>query len=131
MDYLFLLGRVLYGGFFINAGINHFRHLSMMSSFVGMKGVPAPKLGVIVSGLLILAGGLCVVLGCAPEWVGVVCIELFLVPVTFLMHNFWVETDAMGRINQRVNFEKNVALAGAALMLLAIPEPWHLSLQVW
>jgi len=80
------------------------------------------------SGLLILVGGACVILGCAPVWFGVLCIELFLVPVTLMMHNFWMEKDPMGRINQRVNFEKNVALAGAALMLLAIPQPWSLSL---
>jgi hypothetical protein len=35
----------------------------------------------------------------------------------------------MGRINQRVNFEKNLALAGAALLLLAVPQPWPISLQ--
>jgi putative oxidoreductase len=128
MDYLFLLGRILYGGFFVYAGINHFRHLAMMSQFAGMKGVPSAKAAVMFSGLLILVGGACIVLGCAPTWFGVLCIELFLVPVTLLMHNFWIEKDPMGRINQRVNFEKNVALAGAALMLLAIPQPWPISL---
>jgi uncharacterized membrane protein YphA (DoxX/SURF4 family) len=129
MDFLFLLGRILYGGFFVNAGINHFRHLGMMSQFAGMKGVPAPKAAVAFSGLLIIVGGLCIVLGCSPAWFGVLCIELFLVPVTFMMHTFWSETDPMGRINQRVNFEKNVALAGAALMFLMIPEPWAIGLQ--
>jgi uncharacterized membrane protein YphA (DoxX/SURF4 family) len=128
MDYLFLLGRILYGGFFVNAGINHFRHLGMMSQYAGMKGVPAAKPAVVVSGLLILVGGACIVLGCSPAWFGVLCIELFLVPVTFMMHNFWAETDQMARINQRVNFEKNAALAGAALMFLTIPEPWAISL---
>jgi putative oxidoreductase len=129
MDYLFLLGRILFGGFFINSGINHFRHLGMMASFAGMKGVPAAKAGVIVSGLLILLGGICIVLGCSPTWVGVLCIELFLVPVTLIMHNFWVETDPMGRINQRVNFEKNIALTGGALLLLLVPQPWPFSVQ--
>jgi hypothetical protein len=44
------------------------------------------------------------------------------------MHNYWVETDMMQRINQRVNFQKNIALLGAALMMLMIPKPWPLSL---
>lgn len=127
MEYLFLVGRILYGGFFVNAGINHFRHLGMMSQFAGMRGVPAPKAGVIVSGLLVFVGGFCIILGCVPAF-GVACIVLFLVPVTWFMHKFWVETDQMGRINQRVNFEKNVALLGGALMLLAISQPWPLSL---
>jgi len=31
---------------------------------------------------------------------------------------------------EMVNFMKNLALMGAALMMLAIPQPWPLSLQV-
>ena len=34
VDYVFLLGRILIGGFFILGGLNHFTHLSMMSGFV-------------------------------------------------------------------------------------------------
>ena len=81
----------------------------------------------ILSGLLIIVGGLLVILGC-HVWIGLACIMAFLVPVTFLMHNYWVETDMMQRINQRVNFQKNIALLGAALMMLMIPKPWPLSL---
>ena len=126
MDLLFLIGRLLYGGFFVVAGINHFRNLGMMAGFVASKGVPAGKLAIILSGLLIIVGGLCVVVGCNPE-IGVICIVLFLVPVTFMMHAYWNETDQMQQINQRVNFQKNLALMGAALMLLAIPRPWPFS----
>ena len=129
MDYVFLLGRILYGGFFIVGGINHFMHLGMMSGFVAAKGVPAGKVAIILSGLLIIFGGACIVLGCSPE-VGVLCIVVFLVPVTFMMHAYWQETDPMQRINQRVNFQKNLALLGAALMLLMIGRPWPLSWNI-
>jgi putative oxidoreductase len=127
MDYAFVLGRVLYGGFFVLGGLNHFQHLGMMSGFVASKGVPAAKPAVIFSGLLIIAGGLSVMLG-YHVGIGLACIMLFLVPVTLLMHNYWVETDMMAGINQRVNFQKNVALFGAALMMLLMPKPWPLSL---
>jgi len=128
MDYVFLLGRLLYGGFFIVAGLNHFQHLSMLASFAGPKGVPAPKAAVAVSGALILIGGLSILLGlCTP--IGIACILVFLVPVTLTMHNYWSDTDMMTKINNRVNFQKNVALAGAALMLLLVPHPWPLTIQ--
>ena len=127
LDYAFVLGRILYGGFFVLGGLNHFQHLNMMSGFVASKGVPAPKAAVVVSGLLIIVGGLSVIVG-YHVWIGLLCIMLFLVPVTFLMHNYWVETDMTQRINQRVNFQKNVALLGAALMMLMISKPWPLSL---
>ena len=129
MDYVFLLGRVLYGGFFILGGINHFTHLGMMSGFSASKGVPAAKAAVIASGLLIVIGGASIVLGCSPE-IGVACIVLFLLPVTFLMHAYWKETDPMQQISQRVNFQKNVALLGAALLVLMIPRPWPISLNI-
>jgi putative oxidoreductase len=124
---LFLLGRILYGGFFVLGGINHFQNLGMMAGFTASKGVPAAKAGVVVSGLLILVGGLSVIVGWHVR-IGLACIVLFLIPVTFLMHNFWVEKEMMPRINQMVNFQKNVALLGAALMMLLIPRPWVLGL---
>ena len=43
MEYLFVLGRILYGGYFVKAGLNHFQSLAMLSGYAGMKGVPAPK----------------------------------------------------------------------------------------
>ena len=75
-----------------------------------------------------VVGQLSVIVG-YHVWIGLPCIMLFLVPVTLLMHNYWVETDMMQRINQRVNFQKNVALLGAALMMLMISKPWPLSLR--
>ena len=36
--------------------------------------------------------------------------------------------DPMQRMNQMVHFQKNLALLGAALMMLMIPRPWPLGL---
>jgi uncharacterized membrane protein YphA (DoxX/SURF4 family) len=129
VDILFLLGRVLFGGFFIISGIRHFQHLEMMASFTGSKGFPAPKLAVMGSGLLIILGGLSVLLGVRPLW-GVVLISAFLIPVTFVMHQYWKDTDPMMRINNQVNFMKNIALLGASWLLVMIPEPWTMSLAL-
>jgi len=127
VDYLFLLGRVLYGGFFLLGGLNHFSNLNMMAGYAGSKGVPAAKAGVVVSGLLIIVGGALVILG-AHITIAAACLVVFLLPVTYLMHDFWSEKEMMGRINQQVNFQKNLALLGAALMMLMIPRPWPFSL---
>jgi uncharacterized membrane protein YphA (DoxX/SURF4 family) len=129
VDYVFLLGRILFGGFFILGGINHFQHLGMMSGFAASKGVPAAKAAIVFSGLLIVFGGLCVVVGWCTQ-LGLACIILFMLPVTFWMHGYWSETDPMQRMSQRVHFQKNVALLGAALMLLLLPLPWPLSINL-
>jgi putative oxidoreductase len=84
-------------------------------------------LAVLGSGVLLALGGLSILLGVQPKW-GVLFLVLFLVPVTFTMHNYWADKDPQMRQNNEINFHKNLALLGAALMLLAIPEPWPLSL---
>jgi hypothetical protein len=44
------------------------------------------------------------------------------------MHNFWADQDQQTRQSNEIQFQKNLALLGASLMLLLIPEPWVLSL---
>jgi hypothetical protein len=44
------------------------------------------------------------------------------------MHQYWKHTDPMMKINDQVNFMKNIAILGAAWMLLMIPQPWPMSL---
>jgi putative oxidoreductase len=124
---IFIIGRILLGGFFMNSGINHFRGITTMSGYAQMKGVPMPKASVAFSGALLLIGGLSILLGIYPT-VGVVALAIFLIPVTYMMHAFWKVEDPMAKMGEMVNFTKNVALLGAALTLLAIPQPWTVSL---
>jgi putative oxidoreductase len=124
---IFVIGRVLLGGFFVNSGINHFKSIAMMSGYAQMKGVPMPKASVAFSGVLLLLGGLSVLLGVYPT-VGVASLALFLIPTTYMMHAFWKVEDPMAKMGETVNFMKNTALLGAALTLLAIPQPWTVSL---
>lgn len=123
MAYLFLIGRILYGGFFVMAGINHFMNATAMAGYAGSKGLPAPRLGVLASGAIMVLGGLSILSGFRPEW-GVLLLTLFLLPATFIFHNFWADTDPMARMNNMIHFQKNVALMGAAWMLLMVPQPW-------
>ncbi len=89
--------------------------------------MPAPKLAVIVSGLLILLGGLSILFGVRPTW-GIIAVTLFMVPVTLIMHNYWADTDPFAKQMNQVNFLKNVGLLGAAWTLIMVPQPWPMSL---
>lgn len=128
MLYLFLAGRLLYGGFFLLAGLDHFRRVDMMTPYAKSKGLPAPRFGVLGSGLVLVLGGLSVLLGAYPTW-GVLLLTVFLVPTSFVMHNYWAATDPMAKQMDRTNFMKNIALLGAAWMLLFMPQPWLFSLR--
>src|SRR3954454_14745418 len=112
MHYVFLAGRLLYGGFFLLAGIDHFRHVQMMTPYAGAKGIPAPRLSVLGSGLIVALGGLSVLSGVRPTW-GVLLLTVFLVPTSLLMHNYWAATDPSVRQVDLNSFKKNIALLGA------------------
>lgn len=129
MNILFLIGRIIFGGYFIFSGLNHFKNLRMLSSYAQSKGTPAPSAAVIVSGIMILLGGLSILLGVYPV-VGIALIIAFLIPVSFIMHNFWAVSDQQMKMIDMINFTKNLALVGATLMFLAIPRPWPLSLAL-
>lgn len=127
MEILLLIGRILFGAFFIMSGINHFTNVKMMSGYAGSKGVLAPGLAVIATGVLLLAGGLSVVLGVLPV-IGLLLLILFLVPTSFIMHDFWTIENPQQRMGEQVNFMKNLALTGAALALMYGAADWPLSL---
>jgi putative oxidoreductase len=92
MDDLFLLGRVIFGGFFLYNGANHFLMNATLVQYAAAKGVPMPEVAVVVAGVLLLIGGFCVLTGIEP-YVGLSCIALFIVCVTPVMHNFWTLTN--------------------------------------
>jgi uncharacterized membrane protein YphA (DoxX/SURF4 family) len=119
MDVVLVIGRVLFALLFINSGIAHLTKLEAMTGYAKYKKVPAAKLGVIVSGLMILIGGLYVALGIYAD-LGALLIALFLIPTSFLMHAFWKETDATSKQNETISFFKNLSMAGAALIIFAL-----------
>lgn len=125
MLYAFLAGRLLFAFFHLSSGFNHFKSLNSYAQHAGSKKVPAPKLAIVVSGVLLLIGGLSILLGYAPV-VGVAALTLFYLCVTPVMHNFWA-AGPEHKQSELINFMKNVALLGATLMFLAIPRPWPFS----
>jgi putative oxidoreductase len=124
----FLIGRALLGGFFLYNGINHFRQADAMAGYAKSKNVPAAKAGVLASGAMLTVGGISLILGLKPK-IGAAAAIGFLVGVSPIMHDFWNMEDPQQRQNDMINFSKNMALAGAALALAAVEEPWPASLS--
>ncbi len=125
----FLLGRLIFGGYFVFSGIHHFQERKMMSQYAAAKNVPMPDAAVIGTGVAMIAGGASILLGLKPKY-GALAIIGFLAGVSPIMHAFWREQDPNQRMNEMVNFTKNVALAGGALALAGIKEPWPASVPV-
>jgi putative oxidoreductase len=109
-----MLGRLLFGGFFIYSGINHFKQKEMMTQVAASKHVPAPDWAVLASGAALIAGGVSMALGVKPK-IGAASLLTFLATVSSAMHDYWNDEDPSRRAENRVQFLKNVALGGATL----------------
>lgn len=125
----FLIGRLLFGGYFLYAGINHFKNSSSMAQYAGAKHVPAPELMVKLTGAALTVGGTSILLGIKPK-LGTAAVIGFLAGVSPVMHDFWRAEDPNQRMNDMINFSKNMALLGGALALMGVEEPWPTSVPV-
>lgn len=119
MDFLFLVSRILVGGYFLIHAYNHIVKGSHMVGYAKSKKVPQPKLAILVSGLLLLAGGLGILFWAEVQY-SVLALALFLVPVSFIMHAFWQETDSHTKMMEKTQFMKNMAILGGVLAFLFI-----------
>jgi putative oxidoreductase len=119
MNTVLIIGRVLFALIFLASGANHLTKLEAMTGYATYKKVPAAKLAVVVSGLMILVGGLYIAFGVYAD-LGALLIALFLIPTAFLMHAFWKESDATAKQNEQIAFMKDISMAGAALIIFAL-----------
>lgn len=117
MDVVLLVGRVLFGALFVASALGHLTQAETMAGYAASRGVPKAKPLVILTGAQILVGAISVVLGLWGD-LGSLLLVAFLIPTAGLMHAFWRETEPMIRQMEMVHFNKDVALAGAALALL-------------
>jgi putative oxidoreductase len=120
VDWIFLIGRVLFVSLFVMSGATiHLLRREQGVQFARMYNAPAPELLVPLTGAMIVVGGIMVVLGLWGD-LGALLMFAFLVGITPIMHAFWKEQDPMQRGNQMSHFQKNVALAGAALIVFYV-----------
>ena len=125
----FLLARVGFGGVLAFMGLNHFLNAEEMAGYAEFKGVPAPEASVLLSGGLLVFGGLSVVTGVLPA-VGAGALAVFLLVSAVTMHDFW---DAEGEEAQTemTQFLKNIGLTAGALAFLALSRvAWPFALDV-
>ena len=118
------IGRVLFSLLFITGGIGHFAKVEALTGYAKYKKLPAAKLGVLASGVALLLGGLSILLGL---WIdlGALLLVLFLLSSAVIFHDYWRESDATAKAGAQSAFWKNVALAGASLILFGLAVKGH------
>ncbi|NQV90689.1 DoxX family membrane protein [Candidatus Uhrbacteria bacterium] len=117
MENLFLVGQIVLGLYFVMAGLMHFMKMKDMVGYAKMKKLPMPEVAVGLSGLVMVLGGAGILFQTSLVFAYWALIA-FLVLSAFLMHNFWTQNDPQAKMMDMVNFQKNLALAAALLILL-------------
>jgi putative oxidoreductase len=110
--WLALAGRILFAPIFIMSGLHHITAPGQMEQYASSMGVPAAKLMIVLTGLMILAGGVSILFGFWTK-LGALLIIIFLVVVTPWMHR--PLSDQM----QFIMFMKNISMLGGALIIAA------------
>jgi len=114
MKYALLLGRILFTLIFLMSSFGHFGAESI--GYAAAKGVPAANLLVPFTGLMELFGAITIIAGYKARW-GAWTLVAFLLPVTFIMHNFWTIEDAMAKQMDMIAFMKNISMTGGTLII--------------
>lgn len=117
MQFVILLGRILFAAIFILASPRHFSSNGI--NHASELGVPLAQVLVPISGVLAALGGLSVLLGYRAK-LGAWMLVVFLVAVTLMMHQFWKISDPTLFNTQRAMFMKNLSMLGAALLITQV-----------
>lgn len=126
---LLLAGRVIFGGLLAFQGLNHFLNTKEMTGYAQAKGLPAPGVGVIASGVLLAMGGLAIIL-VVYATVAAGAVAVFLLSSAVIFHDFWAVPEDQQQ-DEMTSFLKNVVMAGGALAFGAIAsQTWGLSVGI-
>ncbi|HXQ25496.1 MAG TPA: DoxX family protein [Candidatus Acidoferrales bacterium] len=110
-----LFGRILISPVYILSGIFKVAAFSMMTGVVAAAHLPLPKVSLACAAAIEILGGLAILTGFHTKlaaWI----VFLFMIPTTFLFHNFWTMQGADFQ-NNMSHFEKNLAIMGGLLIL--------------
>lgn len=120
-----LLGRILIGHIFLLSGLNKIFHYSQTAAYMASKNVPMIEVLLVLSIIIEIGGALMIIFGWRAKLAASIFF-LWLIPVTLMMHNFWM-VPAPEKMGQLINFQKNLVIMGTMLYILAFgPGPYSL-----
>lgn len=113
-----LLGRLLLGGFFLVAGLGKFAGLEGTAGYIASQGLPMPGVLAFLTAALETLGGLALMLGWQVR-IAALALAAFTLLASALFHAYWA-VPAEQAFVQQLLFNKNLALTGGLLMLVAL-----------
>jgi putative oxidoreductase len=112
-----LVGRILLAVIFIISGIGKITGFDGTVGYIASKGLPLPQLVAIGTIVVEVGGGIMLAIGYKARWAAL-ALAIFTLLAAILFHNFWA-VEAAQKMNQQINFLKNLAITGGMLMVFA------------
>jgi len=113
-----VVGRILIGALFLMAGLSKIPGWEGTAGYMASKGVPMVSVALAITVIVEIGASLMIIAGYKAR-IGAAALLVWLIPVTFMMHDFWNVADAMQARIQMIMFNKNVALMGTMLLIMA------------
>ena len=114
---LIIVGRFLLGAYFFRSGLQNIGKIDLHTGILAKKGVPMPRVAMMVAVAAELLGGASVALGLFPA-LGALALAVFTLAATILYHDFWA-MQGDERASHLNSFVSNLALIGAFLIVIA------------
>jgi putative oxidoreductase len=119
-----LIGRILLALIFVTSGFGKVMGFHGTVGYIASKGLPMPEVGAVIAVACELGAGLLLLVGFKARWAGLV-LAIFTLAAGILFHDYWNAADAVAKMNNQINFWKNIAIAGGMLMVFAFgPGAW-------
>src|SRR5688572_23272695 len=83
-----LLGRILLAILFLKSGWGKVPGFEGTAGYMASKGLPMPQVLLVITIVVELAAGVLLIVGYKARWAAL-ALFLWLVPVTFVFHQFW------------------------------------------
>src|ERR1700722_7070203 len=110
---LMLIGRICISIIFILSGINKFMDYHSVAIYMASKGITMIPFFLYAAAIFEVLAGFCLLVGFKVQYAAAL-LALYLIPVTWIFHDFWNE-NPVEQVIQMIMFLKNLALFGGLL----------------
>lgn len=119
-SFIALIGRLCLSLIFITSGVGKVLGWEQTIIYMTQAGIPQAQIGLFLAASVEIFMGVALFLGWKKRFAASI-LALYLIPVTFLFHNFWDLQDPALRMLEYINFMKNLAIFGGLLLVACGP----------
>jgi len=112
-----LVGRWLLSAIFLICGVFKIVNFEAISKDMAAHGLTYTPALLVIAIIIEMIGAFSLIFGWKARWASFV-LFLYLIPVTYVYHNFWSVGDALEQQTQFINFFRNAAIMGGLLLMI-------------